>query len=140
MGNQVKEQRNLLFFKGALYQLTFNNDDIFSQSQLGLLLNVLSREDLQAFWKIEILVAPPGLKWTMYNSTQTELDYIDKGWTKQSVGLPPVRLHNITNYLQAKQRQYGLKHHVTSTIHASMGDTLSKIATQISCSNSVYRL
>ena len=34
--------------------------------------------------------------------------------------------------VQAQRRQYGLKHHVTSTIHASMGDTLNKVALQIS--------
>ena len=133
LDNQIKEQRNLLFFIGALYQFTFNEDDLFSQSQLGLLLRLPSQDDLTLYRKIEILVAPPGLKWTMYNPAA-------KGWSKTLVGLSPDRSHKISNYLQAKRQKYGLKHHVTSTIHASMGDTLPKIATQISCTNSIWSL
>ena len=30
------------------------------------------------------------------------------------------------------RRQYGIKHHVTSTVHACMGDTLHKRFTQVS--------
>ena len=48
-----------------------------------------------------------------------------------SVGLSPTRTHTINRYLQGQRTQYGLKHRVTSTIHASMGDTLSKVAIQI---------
>ena len=140
LDNQIKEQRNLLFFIGALYQFTFNEDGSFSQSQLGLLLRLTSQDDLNSYRKIEILVAPPGLKWTMYDPSLSESDYIAKGWSKKSVGLSPDRSHKISNYLQAKRRQYGLNHNVTSTIHASMGYTLPKIATQISCTNSIWRL
>ena len=129
-----------MFFKGALYQFTFNQDGNFSQSQLCLLLKVPSNDDILHFRKVEVLAAPPGLKWIMYDPNMTEDNYINKGWDKVTVGLPPDRSHKINNYLQAKRRQYGLKHHVTSTIHASMGDTLPRIATQISCSNAIFKL
>ena len=140
LDNQLKEQRTLLFFKGALYQFTFNKENKFSQSQLGLLLKIPSREDLSLFRKIEILVAPPGMKWTMYDMTKSEADYINNGWSKQMVGLPPDRSHKISHNVQGKRRQYGLKHHVTSTIHSSMGDTLPKVATQISNQLSIFKL
>ena len=42
--------------------------------------------------------------------------------------------------IQAKQRQYGLKHHVTSTIHVSMGDTISKIVTEICNSSQLHKI
>ena len=42
--------------------------------------------------------------------------------------------------LKDHRRQYGLKHHVTSTVHSRQGDTLHKIATEISLSNEHYRL
>ena len=38
----------------------------------------------------------------------------------------------IDRNFQAERRQYYLKHHITPTIHASIGDTLKKVAKEIS--------
>ena len=140
LDNQLKEQRKILFFKGALFQFTFNQDKEFSQSQLCLLLKIPTRRDLSIFKKIEVLVAPPGLKWTTYDSEKQEEEYIAEGWRKQLVGTSTDRTHRISSTVQAKRHQYGLKHHVTSTIHASMGDTISKIVTEICNSSQFHKL
>ena len=51
----------------------------------------------------------------------------------KKVSAAPEYNYNFVQYsLRAKRTQYGLKHHVTSTIHASMSDTLSKVALAIS--------
>ena len=42
------------------------------------------------------------------------------------------RTQYIKNYVQARRKQYGLKHYFNSTIHASMGETLHKVAVEIS--------
>ena len=47
------------------------------------------------------------------------------------VDIAPILTQAISRYLQAQRKQYALKHRVTSTIHASMGDTLNKVAMQI---------
>ena len=60
------------------------------------------------------------------------------GFYEVDVGLAPVRTQAISRYKQAQRSQYGLKHRITSTIHASMGDTLSKVAMQIT--NSKFEL
>ena len=140
LDNRLKEQKSILFFKGALHQFTYNKDGKFSQSQLGLLLKLPDERCIEQFKKIEILVAPPGLKWTLYDPNKLESDYINEGWIKEYVGTAPERNHRISSFYQARRRQYGLKHHVTSTIHASMGDTLPKIATQISNRHSHFKL
>ena len=80
------------------------------------------------------------MKWTLYNPNKLESDYIYKGWIKQYVGTAPERNYRISSFFQAQRRQYGPKHHVTSTIYASMGDTLPKIATQISNRHSHLKL
>ena len=49
-------------------------------------------------------------------------------WVSQNVGTVPERPQQIPGNLCAQRRQYGLKRHVTATIHASMGDTLPKDA------------
>ena len=38
------------------------------------------------------------------------------------------------------RKQYGLKHRIKSTIHASIGDTLKKVATDISDENESFKL
>jgi hypothetical protein len=48
--------------------------------------------------------------------------------------MAPERTQYLTGNNQGKRKQYGLKHHVTSTIHAAMGDTLPSMATEISLS------
>ena len=54
--------------------------------------------------------------------------------------MAPERTISIGHNTQAQRRQYGLKHRVTSTIHAAMGDTLSHVAIEISKSNSSFAL
>ena len=57
----VRETQSLLFFKGAIYEFTFNKDRRFSHSQLALLLTVPTQADVNEFKSIDILVAPPGI-------------------------------------------------------------------------------
>ena len=40
----------------------------------------------------------------------------------------------------SQRKQYGLKHHVTFIVHETMGDTLHKIATEISTEGNDFRL
>ena len=51
-------------------------------------------------------------------------DYYNQGFTEVEIGVVPERTQLLDNNVQAKRKQYGLKHHVTATIHAVMGDTL----------------
>ena len=54
--------------------------------------------------------------------------------------MAPERTQYLTGNNQGKRKQYGLKHHVTSTIHADMGDTLPSMATEISLCNSNFNM
>ena len=50
---QVKEQDVLYFYKGVIFQFTFNRpDSLFSQLQLALCYNLLSQDDLECFRSI----------------------------------------------------------------------------------------
>ena len=46
----LKEPERLLFFKGAIYEITFNKENEFSHSQLALLYDIPSEDDLRQ-WK-----------------------------------------------------------------------------------------
>ena len=66
----MKESRRIIFFVGAVYQFTYNDErSRFNQSQLGLLITLPNQSDLDSFKKIPILVAPPGLKDFTYDET-----------------------------------------------------------------------
>ena len=132
LDHKCKEPRNLLFFIGAVYRFTYNNDGNFTQSQLGLLLDLPSRSDIDNFRKISIMVAPPGIKMVEFDENKTREDYLEEGWVKNNVGVGPQRTHTVSMNTRGQRKQYGLKHHVISTVHASMGDTLHKIVTEIS--------
>ena len=140
LDHKCKEPRKLLFFVGAVYQFTYNNHGKFTQSQLGLLLNLPSHVDIESFRKIPIMVAPPGIKVVEFDERKTTEEYISEGWLKKLVGTSPDRTYSVQMNMRGQRRQYGLKHHVTSTVHATMGDTLHKIVTTVSTEECEYQL
>ena len=140
LDRQVKEPRTLLLFKGGIYSFTFNKRNVFSQSQLCLLIKLPSREDVHTFKPFEVLLAPGGIQDVQYDETTLLQTYIEQGWKKVRIGTAPERTRRISTDTQAQRKQYGIKHHVTSTIHASMGDTLNKVALQISCKDPHFKL
>ena len=136
-----KEPKTLLFFRGAFYQFTYNDDGgNFTQSQLGLLLDVPDQDCLDHFRQISIMVAPPGEKVVEFDARKGKDEYTVAGWVEHFVGMCPERSHCVQMNMRGQRKQYGLKHHVTSTVHASMGDTLPKIVTEISYEGNDFRL
>ena len=49
-------------------------------------------------------------------------------------------MQKLKDYKQGKRKQYGLKHYVSATIHAAMGDTLNSMAMSISTKDSNFEL
>ena len=74
---KVKEPKKLLFFKGAIYEITFNKEGEYSQSQMVLLFDMPLEEDLINWRKIKILVAPNGLKEVVFDNNKIKEEYID---------------------------------------------------------------
>ena len=46
----------------------------------------------------------------------------------------------IGSNVQAQQKQYGLKYHITEIIHSAMGDTLISMAVVLSINNAQFKL
>ena len=137
---RLKEPKLLLFFFcGAIYEFTYNDDDVFSQSQMALLFEIPSQEDINQLQKMKVLAAPPGLKVIEYDPTYNKESYLEKGFKEVKVGISPERIQSI-GFIHAQHTQYVLRHHVTETIHSGMGDTLVKMATEISTSNPYFKL
>ena len=60
--------------------------------------------------------------------------------SNRKIGVAPSRTIKIDRIFQAERQQYSLKHHITSTIHESMVDTLQKIAMEVSDQKDSFKL
>lgn len=137
---RLKEPKELLFFKHAVYEITFNKENEFSHGQIAILLDLPTDDQLNNWKKINVLVAPPGIKDFVFSEYHTKEDFLANGFKEKQIGIAPERTQYLANNVQAQRKQYGLKHRVTSTIHAAMGDTLKTMATEISLLNKDYKM
>jgi hypothetical protein len=128
--NNVKEPETLYFYPHAIYEITFNRDGQFSQSQLAVLAEVPTADAIRDFQPVSVYVAPEGMK-AVSSELKTETDYLDNGFRKRLVGAAPERAKDIGYGILGKRRQYGLRHHFAATIHAAMGQTLPAIVTKV---------
>ena len=140
MNQKVKEPHSLLFYKGAIYSCTFNKSGLFSQAQMALMYDLPSQKDVDNWQPIKLLLAPPGTKSIQYDSNKLKQEYISEGYKEISMGVCNAYTQRLKDYKQGKRKQYGIKHYVSATIHAAMGDTLNKMATSISMNNSNFEL
>ena len=85
-------------------------------------------------------MAPPGTKDIEFDQAADKEYYLSIGFKEAKVGIAPELIHYLANNTQSQRKQYGLKHSVTSTIHAAMGDTLIRMATELSMSDPNFRL
>ena len=108
---------------------------------MAILYDLPKQDSLDRNKTIKILAAPPGVQdINDFDLSKPKDFYLDKGFKEVGIGMAPERTISIGHNVQSQRRQYGLKHRVTSTIHAAMGDTLSHVAIEISKSNSSFAL
>ena len=138
--NKVKEPHQLVLFKKALYLVTFNSPHKkFSQAQLAILMELPPQENIERGKPIEVYVSPPGRK-DCPPPDVTVAQLLAKEWTLVKVGLAPRTVVKLRTKIRARRKQYGLSIFLTSTIHSSMGHTLSSLVTRISMNDANYNL
>ena len=80
------------------------------------------------------------MKEIIYDSNFSKQHYIDIGFSEEKIGVGNEYNQALPNNMQARRKQYGLKHYVSATIHAAMGDTLPYMATTISNNDPNFNL
>ena len=60
-----------MFFKGAIFRYTYNQNIVFSHSQLALCYDVPQQIDIDNFWTIKMLVFPPTINYGTFVLTLT---------------------------------------------------------------------
>ena len=81
-----------------------------------------------------------GCKEVIYEPGESKQFYFDKIFVEISIGCAPECIKNLENNRQVQRKSYGLKHHISGTIHSDMGDTLAAVATSISLHDRNYTL
>ena len=90
--------------------------------------------------KIKVLAAPPEIEDIEFNEEDSKESYLAKGFWEVKVGVAPKNNRSLKNSIQEKRKQYGLRHRVTSKMHAHMGNTLISTATEISKNDPQFSL
>ena len=141
LDSRAKEQETLCFFKGAIFQCTFNQDGSFSQAQLSLCYDIPSTEDLDNFRRIKMLVFPPTRKYDSFDFDPhlPKDHYIQLGFKEVSISQAPETIYYYDD-IKCIRRQYGLRHYVTGTIHSAMGDTYNRMAISVSNVDKLFSL
>ena len=140
LNQKVKEPRSLLFLKGAIYSCTFNKTGVFSQAQMALMYDLPLQMDIDNWQPIKLLLAPPGMKSIEYDVDKSKQQFINEGFQEISMGICNAYTQQLKHYKQGKRKQYGIKHYVSASIHAGMGDTLNQMATSISTKDCNFEL
>jgi predicted GIY-YIG superfamily endonuclease len=136
---EVKEPKRLPFYDMAVYEMTYNKANHFTQSQIAVLYEMPSRTVLDSFGDIKVMLAPVGCKSVPEGVAHPE-DLLAHGWRLERVGLAPERSHSVRVGTKGKRHQYGLRHRVSSTVHAVMGSGLGHLVTKLSRTDPLYRL
>lgn len=89
-----------------------------------------SRESISAFESFPILLAPHACK-CIPPSDVTFADLRSQGWSDVTMGVAPERSMYLKYGIQGRRKQYGLKHRISATVHAVMGQDLNGIVSRV---------
>ena len=131
---KLKEPEKLFFYERGRYQITYNNSaQEFSNSQLAIMIKLPTYEQVTKKEPVQLLVAPPGCRY-IPGETDTEESLKNLGWTFKKIGIGNNTVQNVSSGIRAKREQYGLRHHIGSTFHSVMGQTMACVVTRVEAS------
>ena len=138
LADHVKEPAEVYFYPRATYEITFNKEGHFAQSQLAVLADVPTKAQVREVEPVRVYLAPEGTK-SIPTTLSSETDFLRNGYRIERVGQAPCRTQYIGLGFQAKRLQYGLRHRIAATIHAGMGQDLPAFITKVD-GPKMYRL
>jgi predicted GIY-YIG superfamily endonuclease len=141
ISEKTKPAERLCFFKGAIFECTTNDlkRNTYMTSDPVLLYELPNEEDLLRWKKIKVLKCPPGCKEFIFDMDQEKQVFIDLGFVEIEISTAP-EFNIALPMMQCIRKQYCLRHRITGTIHAAMGDTYESMASCVSLSDPHYQL
>jgi len=84
------------------------------------------QEDIDIWPQINKLLAPLGTHTVKYDRNISTEEFINNGLVEVTIGVALIRTYQVSTNVHFQRKQYGLKHHMTGTIHYAMRDTPAK--------------
>ena len=84
----VNEVQTLKLHKNMMIEMTYNKVNVWSHSQLGILLDLPEPSHLQLWKPIPVMLAPVGVN-NLPEGEQTKNNLISNGWKEVKVGIAP---------------------------------------------------
>ena len=113
---------------------------MIQQSQIAILAEMPTSTDLVQFAPVSLILAPSGCK-TIPDHIETLDTLLREGWRVLRVGqVASPRTHTFGQGIRGRRIQYGFKHRIASTVHATMGSDIGKLVTSVSSVDSQFRL
>ena len=130
MNNHFREPQKLVFSPYTLYECTTNDKKRrYAHTNIVLLIEVPSRQILDGFGRIEMLLAPSHLQHVSFLDDPTierypsKEDLIDQGW--KIIFICSVENEvTIDRSCKTKRKQYSLRHIGAGTIDSVQGETI----------------
>ena len=139
LDKKVKEPHVLVLFPGAVYEFTRNSDS-FTQSQIGVLTELPSDDDLQNGRRFSMWLAPAGQRTIEYENHWDRQTMVSNKYSEVFVSMLEVRIISYGRFMQCFREQLPIKPRHTSTIHAAQGETLSRVALKVDLESSKFNL
>ena len=87
-----------------MYDLIYNNECQFRVSQICLLFDLPSQDNLDTFRKIKVLSTPPGIRDIEFHADLSKERYIEKYFREVKAGFDPVRTCSIGRNIQGERK------------------------------------
>ena len=119
INTKSKEPKTLVFWRYATYEATVNGEG-FSQSQLLLMIDLPTLEQVSSKSPIHLMAAPKGTnQFEIGTNMPTEEELLDRGWTKVTISVPEERYITKGRNVGCR-RQYSMRHQGSATINKLM--------------------
>lgn len=139
MDRKFREPRSLLFYKGATFESTLNfksakKGKAYSQSQLLLMVDIPTTEQIRSKGSITLYKSKPGVNYIdLADGVPGKDTLASLGWKEVSVKCTPENRSITVKSYQCTRMQYSLKHVGSSTITKQTGNTIhGKCAIEVS--------
>ena len=135
----VNEVELLQLHQNMVVEFTYNKDGCWSNSQMGVILDLPLQSNLDLWKPITVMLAPVGTR-MLPNVPLTKASLQDQGWKEVSVGTAPEMEHSLSRGIMAKRKQYGIRPRIAMTIHRAMGGDFGKVVTCVGTSSDGHKL
>lgn len=130
LNNVTREPQCLQLHQGLVVEMTFNRPGHWSNSQMGIIMELPEQHAIDSFLPISVFLAPVGTKLLPPGLTTTA-NLVTNGWRPILVGSAPELEHRYSGGMCAKRRQYGIRPRIAMTIHKAMGGDFGYVVSSV---------